>query len=142
MDENSTAIFASLAIGFLFTIGIIAIIILIAEWKIYEKAGQPGWACIIPIYNVFILLKIIGKPWWWLLMFLIPIVNLIFAIWMLNLLAKSFGRSEGFTIGLLFLPFIFYPILGFGKDEYQGPIGDPIALKEFQDIKYEFGKPQ
>jgi len=108
-------------------ITVVAIIYIVAVWRIYEKAGKPGWAAIIPIYNIIILLEIVGKPWWWLLLMLIPVANLIFAIWMTNLLAKSFGKSEGFTVGLLILGFIFYPILGFGNAEYKGPAGAPAA---------------
>jgi hypothetical protein len=99
----------------------IGLLIIIANWKIYTKAGHPGWASIIPIYNIYILLKIVGKPWWWLLLMLIPLVNIIFAIWMTNLLSLSFGKSSAFTVGLIFLPFIFYPILGFGDSQYKGP---------------------
>jgi hypothetical protein len=107
-----------------FGAGFFLIIIYFAsQWKIYSKANQPGWACLIPIYNIWIVLKIIGKPGWWLLMIFIPFVNLIFAIWMINLMSKSFGKSEGFTIGLLLLPLIFYPILGFGSANYIGPAG-------------------
>ena len=94
------------------------LIIIIAQWKIYTKAGQPGWACLIPIYNIYILLKIIGKPWWWLILMFVPVANLIIAIWSTNLLSKRFGKDESFTIGLFLLPIIFYPILGFGKAEY------------------------
>ncbi len=102
----------------------ITIFLIIAQWKVYEKAGKPGWAVLIPIYNILVLLEIVGKPWWWLLIMLfVPVANIIFAIWMINLLSKSFGYSEGFTIGLIFLPIIFYPILGFGKAIYQGPAG-------------------
>ena len=79
--------------------------------------------CIIPIYNILMLLEIIGKPWWWILLLLIPGVNLIFGIWMFNLLSISFGKTEGFTVGLVLLPFIFLPILGFGDDQYRGPAG-------------------
>ena len=96
----------------------------IVEWKIYEKAGQPGWACLIPIYNIIIFLRIIGKPWWWIFLFMIPGVNIVFAIWATNLLSKSFGKSEGFTVGLILLGFIFYPILGLGDAEYVGPAGE------------------
>lgn len=96
-----------------------------AQWKIYTKAGKPGWACIIPIYNILVLLEIVGKPWWWLLLMLIPLVNFVFFIWMYNLLSKSFGKSEGFTVGMILLPFIFFPILGFGDAVYQGPAGLP-----------------
>lgn len=106
-------------------LAVVVIIFLAALWRIYEKAGKPGWASLIPVYNIVVLLEIVGKPWWWLLLFLIPVVNVIFAVWMTNLLSKSFGKSEGFTIGLLFLSFIFYPILGFGNAEYKGPAGLP-----------------
>lgn len=95
-----------------------------SQWKINLKAGKAGWACIVPIYNILVQLEIIGKPWWWLILILIPGVNIIFAIWMTNLLAKSFGKSVGFTIGLIFLPFIFYPILGLGDAQYIAPAGD------------------
>ena len=101
----------------------VGLFILIAQRKIYSKGNKPGWACLIPIYNIIALLEIVGKPWWWLLLFLIPGVNIIFMIWMMNLLSLSFGKSEGFTIGLILLPFIFYPILGFGDAKYQGPAG-------------------
>ena len=103
----------------------IAVIFLIiaSMWAIFAKAGKPGWAALIPIYNLVILLEIVGKPWWWLLLMMIPILNVIFAIWIYNLLAKSFGKSEGFTVGLLLLSIIFLPILGFGSAVYQGPAG-------------------
>ncbi len=102
----------------------IIILMIVAGWKVYVKAGKPGWASIIPIYNTLVLLEIVGKPWWWLLLLIfIPVVNVILAIWMINLLSKSFGKGVGFTLGLLFLPFIFYPILGFGDAQYQGPAG-------------------
>lgn len=103
----------------------IIVLMLVSMWKIYTKAGKPGWACLIPIYNIIVLLEIVGKPWWWLLLMLIPFVNIVFAIWMLNLLSKSFGHSEGFTIGLLFLSIIFIPILGLGDSKYAGPAGKP-----------------
>ena len=97
---------------------------LAAMWTVYKKAGKPGWAFLIPIYNWLVLLEIVGKPWWWLLLFCIPGVNLVFIIWAINMLSKSFGKTEGFTIGLMVLPFIFYPILAFSKDiTYQGPYG-------------------
>jgi hypothetical protein len=112
---------------------VITVFLIAANWKIYTKAGQPGWACIIPIYNFYIMLKIVGKPWWWLLLMLIPLVNLIYAIWTVNMLSKSFGKDEGFTVGLLLLGIIFYPILGFGSAKYQGPFGDPAAYKAYQE---------
>ena len=112
----------ALALIILIYIAIILLLI-ISQWKIFTKANKPGWASLIPIYNGLVLLQIIGKPWWWLLLFLIPIVNLVFAIWMTNLLSKSFGKDEGFTIGLILLPIIFLPILGLGSAKYSGPAG-------------------
>lgn len=111
------------AFGLMIYLAII-IFLIAAYWKVFEKAGKPGWAAIIPIYNVIVLLEIIGKPVWWLILMLIPIVNVIFAIWATNLLSKSFGKDEGFTVGLVLLPFIFYPILGFGDAQYVGPAGN------------------
>jgi hypothetical protein len=99
------------------------VLIIVSFWKVYTKAGKPGWACIIPIYSTLVLLEIVGKPWWWLLLMLIPIVNIVFLIWMINLLSKSFGKGVGFTIGLLILPIIFVPILGLGSATYQGAAG-------------------
>lgn len=101
----------------------IVILLIASEWKIFTKAGKPGWACIIPIYNIIVLLQIIGKPWWWLLLMFVPVANIVFAIWMINLLSKSFGKSEGFTVGLLLLPIVFYPILGLGDAKYEGAAG-------------------
>lgn len=102
-------------IGVLLFFLALSLLIIISQWKIYEKAGQPGWASIIPIYNIIVLLEIIRKPWWWLLMLLIPIVNIVFAIMMINELSKAFGKDAGFTVGLLFLGIIFYPIMAFDK---------------------------
>ena len=120
--DSSSAAFAAGIFGvMLIPILIIWVIMVISHWKIFEKAGKPGWVAIIPIYNIIILLEIIGKPVWWIIMFLIPCVNIIFAVWAVNLLSKSFGQSEGFTVGLLLLGFIFYPMLAFGNYQYLGP---------------------
>ena len=102
-----------------------SILIIVAQWRIYEKAGQPGWAAIIPFFNFYILLKIVGKPGWWLIWVFVPVANLVVAIWTTNLLSKSFGKDEVFTIMLLILPWVFYPLLGFGDAEYLGPAGEP-----------------
>ena len=123
--DNEMHDFDSIGSGTWLFIIFIIIFYIYAYWRIFEKAGKPGWAAIIPIYNTIILLEIVGKPWWWLLLFLIPGVNLVFAIWMTNLLSLSFGKGIGFTIGLLLLNFIFYPILAFSNIEYIGPAGIP-----------------
>src|SRR5215475_12103430 len=111
----------------------VIVFLIAAQWKVFVKAGQPGWACIIPIYNIYIMTKIAGKPGWWVLMYLIPGVNLIFAIWLTNMISKSFGKDEAFTVGLLLLGIVFWPILGFGSAKYHGPYGDPVAYKAYQD---------
>lgn len=109
-------------------IAIVVVIALAAQWRIYEKAGKPGWAAIVPIYNFIVLLEIIGKPWYWILLMLIPGVNFVLAIWSVNLLSKSFGQGVGFTLGLIFLSIIFYPMLAFGNFEYKGPAGLPRTM--------------
>ena len=97
-------------------------------WKIFEKAGQPGWAAIIPVYGHYTLTKIIGKPWWWTILMLIPYLSVIWNIWSINLLSKSFGKDTGFTVGMVFLWFVFIPILAFDKSiQYQGPAANPGA---------------
>ena len=99
-----------------------------AMWKVFDKAGQPGWAAIIPIYNYIVWLQIIGKPWWWVLLLIIPLVNIVFVIIMYVELAKSFGKGTGFAIGLIFLSIVFFPILGFGDARYIGPGGRPAPV--------------
>mgnify|MGYP003574912555 CR=1 FL=1 len=110
-------------IGATFFIIYLAIIVvaIAGMWKTFEKAGKPGWAAIIPIYNIYIMIEIVGKPSIWLLWMLIPCVNIVFSIWLTNLVSKSFGKEEGFTVGLVLLGFIFWPILGFGSAKYVGP---------------------
>ena len=129
--------------GFFFLFELALIVLIIAGfWKVFEKAGQPGWAAIIPIYNLYIMCKIGGKSGWWVLLMCIPAVNLIFAIWLTNMISKSFGKDEGFTVGLVLLGFVFYPILGFGDARYLGPYGDPEAWKAAQNPQFDFEKPQ
>ncbi|MCF7687437.1 MAG: DUF5684 domain-containing protein [Cephaloticoccus sp.] len=98
----------------------IVVLILAGVWKTFTKAGQPGWAAIIPIFNLYILIKVAGRPGWWLLLFIIPVVNLIIGIIVAIDVAKAFGKGTGFGVGLALLGFIFYPILGFGDATYQG----------------------
>jgi len=103
------------------------ILMIAACWKIFTKAGQPGWASIIPIYNWYILCKIVGRPGWWVILLLIPFINFIIGIILCIDLAKSFGKGVGFGIGLILLGVIFFPILGFGSAQYQGPAAGAIA---------------
>jgi hypothetical protein len=109
-------------IGLLFVAFELAIIVAIIAgfWKVFVKAGKPGWAAIVPIYNVIVLLEIAGKPLWWVILFFIPIVNIIMAVLVCIAVAKNFGKSDLFGVGLGLLGFIFFPILGFGDAQYQG----------------------
>lgn len=100
---------------------VLLVVLLAALWKIFTKAGKPGWAAIIPLYNIIVLLEIVGRPLWWIVMLLIPFVNIVFGFILAIDLAKSFGKGIGFAMGLIFLSPIFYPILGFGGARYHGP---------------------
>jgi hypothetical protein len=100
---------------------LLGIFVLVALWKVYVKAGKPGWAAIIPIYNILVLLEIVGKPWWWLLLMFIPFVNIVIMVIVYIELAKTFGHGVGYAIGLLLLPYIFVAMLGFGSSVYTPP---------------------
>lgn len=102
---------------------IVYAIAVIPFWIIFRKAGQPGWPSLIPVYNTFILLKVVGRSGWWLLLFLIPFVNLVILIIVYHDLSKSFGHGVGFTLGLIFLGLIFLYILALGRSTYRGPAG-------------------
>jgi hypothetical protein len=91
-------------------------------WKIFVKAGKPGWAAIIPFYNIYVELEILGLPWWFLLLMFVPVANIVISIMIIFGLAKVFGKSIGFGFGMLFLSFIFIPILAFSDARYEGPI--------------------
>lgn len=100
---------------------IIVVVLLIALWKIYEKGGEKGWKALIPFYNVYIEFKLFWGNGWMFLLTLIPIVNVVVQIMLLHKMSKAFGHGIGFTLGLMFLPYIFLVILGFNGDEYLGP---------------------
>ena len=115
-------------LGFFFSTVVLALVVILiaARWKIFTKANQPGWASLIPVYNALIFLRIIGKPWWWILLFCIPLVNIVFIVLALDLLSKSFGKPVWFTVGLFLLPLIFEFILAFGDAKYIGPLKQEI----------------
>ncbi|GIL22095.1 MAG: hypothetical protein BroJett042_06080 [Bacteroidota bacterium] len=102
---------------------VVLVFYLFCMWKIFEKAGKPGWAAIIPIYNYIVLLEIVGKPVWWVILLLIPFVNIFVGFYIIHLLSKSFGHDIGFTLLLIFLGFIGIPMLAFGSSKYVGPAG-------------------
>lgn len=98
-------------------------------WKVFTKAGRPGWAALIPIYNAIVLIQIAGKPVWWFLLYLIPIVNIVVACIVMHNISKNFGHGIGFTLGLIFLGGIFIPILAWGDSEYQQPMSQiPVPV--------------
>jgi hypothetical protein len=101
----------------------VLVLVIVAMWKLFTKAGEPGWYSIIPIWSTLVLLKIVGRPMWWFLLFFIPVVNIVVMIIVLNDLSKSFGKGVGFTVGLVLLPYIFMLVLGFGGAPYLGPGG-------------------
>jgi hypothetical protein len=109
----------------------LTVVAIIGMWKVFEKAGKPGWGAIIPLYNLYLLCKIAGRPGWWWVLALIPIFGgLIWFILSLIVsmdIAGTFGKSGGFGIGLWLLSFVFYPILGFGDAQYAGAGSAPAA---------------
>jgi hypothetical protein len=118
MEDQAAATAGAVAGGIMFVYFAVLILCIVSMWKIFSKAGQPGWASIIPIYNVLVLLKVAGKPGWWFLLFLIPLVNFVIAIIVTLALAERFGKGAGFGVGLLLLPIVFLPMLAFGSATY------------------------
>jgi hypothetical protein len=117
-DAYSAESVAGLGIVFWIFYFIIIIFMIVVQWKIYVKAGKPGWGCIVPIYDFILKLQIACRPIWWIFLMLIPVVNIVIAIIILFDIAKAFGKGSGFAIGMLFLPIIFFPILAFDSSEY------------------------
>jgi len=98
-----------------------AFFLITAGWVLYVKAGQPGWAVLIPYYNIYVFLLIVGRPWWWLLLYLVPVVGMIVGIINVIDLARAFGKTPLFGIGIAFLSPIFLPLLAFSDAEYVYP---------------------
>ncbi len=98
----------------------VMVIAIAGMWRVFSKAGQPGWGVLVPIYNIFLMCKIAQRPAWWVILFFVPVVNLIVAVVMSVDIARHFGKGTGFGMGLVFLGFIFYPILGFSGAQYGG----------------------
>jgi tetrahydromethanopterin S-methyltransferase subunit G len=114
VQQLSPAVGIGLGICYL----VVVLLIIISLWKIFVKAGKPGWAAIVPIYNLIVLIEICCKPLWWFILLLIPFVNIIVIIILYVELSKRFGKGVGFAIGLLILPFIFFPVLAFSDAKY------------------------
>lgn len=120
MDELGGAL-----IGLIVLYVAVIILMIVSQWIIFEKAGQPGWASIVPIYNAYVeITQILRMPPIWFFLLLIPCVNILVAIPLFFIIpfkmAEEFGKDAGFGVGLLLLPFIFFPILAFGDAQYQG----------------------
>jgi len=101
---------------------ILAVVVLMIAslWKMFQKAGKPGWASIVPIYNLIVLLDIAGKPWWWIFLYCIPLVSIVIAVMVAHAVSKAFGFGIGMTLLQVFLPFVAYPVMGFGSAVYEG----------------------
>ena len=101
----------------------VVVLMIVAVWKVFTKAGQPGWALFIPIYNIIVWLRICGKPGWWVILMIIPVVNFIITLLASLGMARNFGKGTGFGIGLWLLTPIFVLMLAFGDAKYQGQQG-------------------
>jgi len=97
---------------------VLAILMIVCLWKIFTKAGQPGWAALIPFYNAYVMLQIAGKPGWWLILMFVPVVGLVVGILATVALAARFGKSVAFVVGMILLPIVFWPMLAFGSAQY------------------------
>jgi hypothetical protein len=106
---------------------LVSVLLIVTVWRVFSKAGQPGWASLIPIYNTIVFLRIAGKPGWWFFLLLIPVANIVFGIMALAAFARNFGKGAGFVVGLIFLPVIFYPILAFGSAQYLAQPSQAVA---------------
>jgi len=104
----------------------IVVLIIAGWWMIFTKAGEAGWKSIIPIWSSLVILRIAGHEWWWLILLLIPLVNIV--VWFIVAidLARNFGKGTGFGVGLAILSPIFAPILGFGDATYRGPTANAM----------------
>ena len=119
--QGAQAMSPAIGIGVLIVYLAVALLVIVGFWKIFTKAGKPGWASIVPIYSAIVFLEIVGRPLWWFVLLLIPFVNFIVMIILMLDLAKRFGKGGGFAAGLILLPVVFIPLLGFGSAQYQAP---------------------
>lgn len=116
---DTEALGAAMGVASVFAL-ILVVIMIVANWKIFTKAGKPGWASIVPFYNMYTLFEVAGMNGWMFLLLLVPIVNIVMAIMVYINLAKAFGQSGAFAVGLILLNPIFSLILAFGKAQYVG----------------------
>jgi hypothetical protein len=120
-EADTAALLGTLAVFGIIGL-IITVIAIVVMWKTFAKAGQPGWAAIVPIYNLYVLTQIGGRPGWWTVLLLIPGVNVVVLAILSIDVAKSFGKDAVFGIvGLWLFSIVGYAILGFGNAQYRGP---------------------
>ena len=125
LEVDSAEVSTGAAVGFLtylFFWAVVWALMIVAYWKVFTKANEAGWKSIVPIYNTYVLLKIVGRPGWWLLLFLVPFVNIV--VWLIVAidLAKSFGKSELFgVVAVFFFSIVGLLMLGYGSAKYNGP---------------------
>jgi hypothetical protein len=136
---------AGASIGILLGVAVFALLIA-SEWRLFTKAGQPGWAAIVPIYNVLTLLRVVGRPWWWILLWIIPLAGpfilIVHGVMIALDLARSFGKGTGFGVCTIFFSYVTIPILAFGDAVYQGPAtgqqypGQPYPGQQYGGQQY------
>lgn len=118
---------------------LVAVLLIVCLWKLFAKAGKPGWAAIIPIYNVIVMLEIVGRPIWWIALMFIPFVNFVIDIILILDFAKAYGKSAGYGVLMLFFPYIMYPVLAFSKDtHYVGPVAAGVAPQPSAPVQPQF----
>ena len=102
----------------------IVVLAVVSMWKVFVKAGKPGWASIIPIYNMIVMLQIAGKPIWWIILLFLPIANIVVSLLVGIAIAENFGKGAGFGVGLALVGIVFFPILAFGNARYLGAVSN------------------
>lgn len=127
-SDGAVAAVMGVMAGLWLLILVFAVLMIVVLWKVFVKAGKPGWAAIIPIYNIIVLLEIAERPIWWILLMFVPIANIVVEIIVILDVAKKFGKSVVFAIfGLILFPYVGWTMLAFGKSVYQGAAAAPVA---------------
>jgi len=140
-DAMGGGLFAGIGVGAMIFYLAIIVLYIAGFWKMFEKAGKPGWAAIVPVYNMIIIAEIVGKPiWWGIVAALVPCVNIVFSIWLLNLLMKSFGKEVPlWTVLTVFFGFVTIPVIGFGDAKYIGPTAaEATGGDSFSNLRNDF----
>ncbi len=128
-DAEAAAAAAVVVVGLI--LGLVGYVVgALGLMGVFRKAGQPGWAAFVPVYNTIVLLQVVGRPLWWFLLLLVPGVNVVVAVVLMNDLAKSFGQGTGFTVGLVLLSLVFVYVLWLGSSTYRGPAAGAPAPRD------------